>query len=169
MNPLQRYPLHKEILTKLFNGFEINEKLKILDAGSGRTSLYFLTKTFPNSQITAIIYPGDERKKKSIKKDVVAQNFILQETDIRKFEQTRPFDIVLAHLLLGEATKFGGNSFKQILDTLFEIKTKYLVVADIKNDPDINYRLLLSKIDKEAAVGKKVMVDKYIGFTLIKN
>jgi len=169
MNPLRRYPLHKEILTKLFNGFETNEKLEILDAGSGRTSLYFLTKTFPNSQVTAIIYPGDERKKKGIKKDVVAQNFVLKETDIRKFEQTKPFDIVLAHLLLGEATKFGGNSFKQILKTLFEIKTKYLVVIDIENVPDIDYRLLLSKINKETVVGKKVTVDKYIGFTLIKN
>ncbi|MDR3208513.1 MAG: hypothetical protein LBT45_01545 [Rickettsiales bacterium] len=38
----------------------------ILDAGSGRTSLALLCEMFPRAKIDAVIFPGDERKRKSV-------------------------------------------------------------------------------------------------------
>ena len=164
VNPLQRYPLHKEILDGLFEGFSRDAGYQILDAGSGRTSLYFLTEAFPNSQITAIVYPGDERKKRGIRADISATNYVLREADILGFEQEREFDIVLAHLLLGEATKFGDNTLVGVLDALLGIKTRYLAIIDIVNDPDVDLELLLAGIKRTGTIRKKVLVDKYAGF-----
>jgi hypothetical protein len=51
-------------------------------------------------------------------------------------------------LLLGEANKFSKQSFKKMLDVLFGIKTKYLAIIDILDDPDVDYPLILKYIAK---------------------
>jgi trans-aconitate methyltransferase len=156
---------HKEVLKRLFADFDKNHVYKILDAGSGRTSLSFLTKRFPKSNVEAMIYPGDERKKKGIVESVRAKNYFLNEVDIRAFKQTKQFDIVLAHLLLGEATKF-KNKFADILRALFKIKTKYLVIIDIANDVEVDFPAILRSIKRNGTLWKIFYHDIYIGFLI---
>jgi len=161
-------PIHNKILNQLFSDFERNKKHQILDAGSGRTSLKFLSQYFSGSKITAIIYPGDERKKSGINESVKAKNFNLKEVDLHKFKQEAKFDIVLAHLLLGEATKFSKQPFVKMVDSLFKIKTDYLAVIDILEDVSVDYRLLLKFFAKKGQIQKIICEDKYIGFLLCK-
>jgi hypothetical protein len=157
---------HSKILSKLFEDFSSSKKYKILDTGSGRTSLTFLTNKFPKSIIQAIVYPGDTRKTGSIKEYVRKDNYKLQEVDLYKFKQDQKFDIVLSHLLLGEATKFSKESFDKMTETLFNIKTKFLIVIDILEDQDVNYRTILLNISKKGQIQKVVFEDKYIGFLI---
>lgn len=159
-------PIHLKILTELFKGIDAGQKYKILDAGSGRTSLLFLTKQFNKSAVTALIYPGDDRKKIGIQASVKESNYVLQEVDIHKFRQRSKFDIVLAHLLLGEAGKFSKKYFPEMLKSLFKIKTRYLAVIDILDDPDVDYRLLLKCISKKGNVVKTIFGGKYVAFLL---
>lgn len=166
MNPLEEYPQHKKFLDALFEDFNSNFEYKVLDAGSGRTSLYWLTKRFPSSDIKALIYPGDERKKAGIERDVGAVNYELVEVDITNFESKHKFDIVLAHLLLGEATKFGNNTFEGVLDALLNIKTDFFVVADIKDDPDVDFDLFLKCAQQQGTITKTSSVGKYVGYVI---
>ncbi|MCK4420430.1 hypothetical protein KAW48_01435 [candidate division WOR-3 bacterium] len=160
-------PIHIKLLEKLFSDVDIVSVANILDAGSGRTSLTFLTDFFPKSNITALVYPGDERKKSGIAESVTADNFVLKETDLHDFDTTRQFDVVLAHLLLGEATKFSKESFGKMLNALFGIDTSYLAVVDILEDPQVNYRALLRSIAQHR-IQKIIYLDKYIGFLVKK-
>jgi hypothetical protein len=169
MNPLEIYPQHKAILEKLLETFDKTKKYEILDAGSGRTSLYYLAEYFPKSNITAVVFPGDQRKIKGIKDCVKNTNYQLLETDIINFNPTKKYDVTLAHLLLGEATKFSNNTFKRVVDALFSIKTRYLIIIDIKDDPEVNFDYLNDLIRSNAKVIKIVEVDKYIGFALQMN
>lgn len=154
------------MLKKLLWEFEHNKKYRILDAGSGRTSLVFLTKQFPESKISAIIYPWDNRKRSGIEESVKAKNYVLQEIDLHKFHQKERFNIVLAHLLLGEATKFSKEPFVKMVESLLKIKTDYLIIIDILDDPDVNYQILLKSFANKKQVQKIVFEDKYIGFLL---
>lgn len=162
-------PIHENILKILFADFNGNEKFKILDAGSGRTSLSFLTEYFKNSLISAVIYPGDERKKSGIIESVKADNYYLEETDLNEHVQKTDFDIVLAHLLLGEAQKFSKEPFSKMLDSLFNIRTKYLVIVDILDDPSIDYKMFSEYISRKGKILKDVKEDKYVGFLIQKN
>ena len=67
---------------------------------------------------------------------------------------------------MGEATKFSKKPFGEMLESLFKIKTGYLVVVDILSDPDIDYRLLMQSFAKKGQVGKTVFEGKHIGFLL---
>ncbi|PJE81257.1 hypothetical protein COU58_03430 [Candidatus Pacearchaeota archaeon CG10_big_fil_rev_8_21_14_0_10_32_42] len=157
-------PIHKKVIGELFEpiGKKVNT---ILDAGSGRTSLYFLTKKFPKSKITAIIYPGDKRKSEGIKESI-HNDFLLKEVDIKNFDPIKKFDVVLAHLLLGEATKFNKNKFDEILDSLFKIKSKFIVIIDVFDDPEVNYGKILKKISSTGEIKKVYSKDKYLGFLI---
>jgi hypothetical protein len=159
----ENYPTHKRLLTELFEGFEREKKYKILDAGSGRTSLYFLTNRFPNSRITAIVYPGDRRKSDSIRRFVQSANYVLKETDIRNLDKGEKSDIVLAHLLLGEAKLF-GNTFNDVLGSLFSINTDYLAIVDVLEDSEVDYRAILRAVGSKGSLVKTVFFEKYIGF-----
>jgi hypothetical protein len=159
----KNYATHRKLLRELFRGFEKEKKYKIMDAGSGRTSLYFLTNAFPDSEITAIVYPGDRRKSDSIRQFVPSTNYLLKEIDIRNLDQKQKFDIVLAHLLLGEAKKF-GNTFDGVLDSLFKVKSDRLVIVDVLEDPDVDYRAILRAIGSKGSLTKTVFLDKYVGF-----
>jgi len=161
----EHYVTHKKILEALFANFDAAGNYRILDAGSGRTSLYFLTTTFPNASITAIVYPGDERKIRGIREFVPAKNYVLSEIDIKDFKSETRFDIVLAHLLLGEATKF-GNSFDSVLNALFSINTSYWVIVDVLEDQGVNYRSVLRTVASKGSIKALKCLDEYIGFLI---
>jgi trans-aconitate methyltransferase len=158
----ENYATHERLLTELFEGFEGKKKYRILDAGSGRTSLYFLTRRFPNSRITAIVYPGDRRKSDSIRGFVPHASYVLKEVDIRNLDETEKSDIVLAHLLLGEVTLF-GNTFNDVLSSLFSINSEHLAIVDVLEDPEVDYRAILRAIGSKGSLSKTVFMDKYIG------
>jgi hypothetical protein len=54
---------------------------------------------------------------------------------------------------LGEAEKFGGNKFEEVLERLFTIKTKYLVLVNLFSD-GIDYNLLLKRIAQTGEIIK---------------
>ena len=150
---------HVILLSKLFSIINKNSIKNILDAGSGRTSLNDLAEQFPNAKIDAIVYYGDERKKKSIYENVKSRNFELIEKDIVKDTITKKYDLVLAHLLLGEALTW-GNTVEELLDNLLNIETKYLIIVDIKEDVSIDYEYLEATINKKYKIIKKEEIRK---------
>lgn len=125
---------HHNNLNKLFDLDNIN---KILDAGSGRTSLNYLISKYPNAEIDAVVYPGDNRKINSIKENVSGK-YNLKELDICKDDIDGTYDLVLAHLLLGEASKF-NNDFKDLFHKLMCINSKYFLIYDFKEDPKVDF------------------------------
>ena len=52
----------KNVLEYLFKEISNKKIKKVLDIGSGRTSIYYLTSKFKNLKIKGMIYPGDTRK-----------------------------------------------------------------------------------------------------------
>lgn len=128
---------HFNNLDQLINLDNINN---ILDAGSGRTSLSYLIKKFPNSNIDAIVYLNDLRKINSIKESVKGR-YNLIEMDICKNIITKKYDFVLAHLLLGEATYF-NNTLENVLKSLLNINSTYYLIYDYKEDNTIDYNYL---------------------------
>lgn len=163
----ENYEIHEKLLTELLADFEREKEYRILDAGSGRTSLYFLTNHFPNSKIVAIVYPGDRRKADSIRQFVSSTNYMLREIDIRNLDEKKKFDIVLAHLLLGESKLF-GNTFDDVLSSLFSTNTDYLAIVDVLEDLDIDYRSILRAIGSSNSLTKTAFLDKYIGFLVAR-
>lgn len=76
-------------------------------------------------------------------------------------------------MFLGEAKKFAENKFEEILDKVFEIKTKYLVLVNIFRDSVISYHLLLKKIAQTGEIKKLSYTkseggDDCIGFLIKK-
>ena len=135
----------KKIFDTLLKNVNKKEIRQILDIGTGRTSLHYLTKTFPKSKVTAMIYPGD-KKLIPIKKCIATKNYNLKEINFIKFRQMEKYDLVFAHLFLGESERFLKNKFENVLNKLFSIKTKYLVIIDVLDDYQIDYRKILKKI-----------------------
>jgi hypothetical protein len=85
--------------------------------------------------------------------------------DIRDFKSETRFDIVLAHLLLGEATKF-GNRFDEVLNALFSINTDYWVIVDVLEDQEVNYRSILKAVTSKGSVKALKSLNEYIGFLI---
>lgn len=121
------------------------EKLKgtyissVLDTGSGKTSLSSIIRHFPKAEITAIVYPSDMRKIETIM-PVMKQSqssIRLLEIDICNEEVLGNYDLAVAHLLLGEAAKF-GNHFETMLNRLLAVKCRYLILIDYLEDPSVN-------------------------------
>ena len=118
------------------------EKLKgeriasILDAGSGGTSLSAIVKPFPGAKIDAVVYPGDQRKIRTIlpvREETGADIQILKK-DICHEEFSKSYDLITAHLLLGETAKF-GNRFETMLERLLAAHFRYLIIIDYLEDP----------------------------------
>lgn len=123
----------------------------ILDAGSGRTSLGILKECFPTAELDAVVYPGDQRKIDSIcslglGKD--ACRILERDICIEPFE--KEYDLVTAHLLLGEAARF-GNTFEELLWRLLAIRTRYLIIIDYLEDPKVN-KALIDQLCKEGEI-----------------
>jgi hypothetical protein len=132
---------HWVLLEKLFSKIDDTKIESILDAGSGKTSLSVLLKFFDNSYIDAIIFPGDKRKIDSIESNILSNRYTLIEKDICKDIIIKKYDLILAHLLLGETIKW-GNEFKDMIDKLFSIRSKYLIIVDVLEDKTVDYNYL---------------------------
>ena len=117
---------------------------KILDAGSGKTSLSAIIDYFPTAEIDAVVYPGDERKLKSIDA-LVSMHKTLHpiELDLCTSTIKNDYDLVVAHLLLGEATKF-GNSFETLLRRLLSVHSKKFIIIDYLEDPNVDPAMIES-------------------------
>ena len=114
---------------------------KILDAGSRKTSLSILLEIFPKASVDAVVFPGDDRKINSIEENIISKRCVLMEMDICKETILKKYDLILAHLLLGEAEKW-GNNYQDILTSLINIECEYILIFDILEDPSINYNYL---------------------------
>src|SRR3989344_356268 len=113
MNSWKISKSQKELLDSLFEKIEGKTK-KVLDLGSGRTSIFYLTDRFKNTIVKGVVYPGDARKIDPIKECVKNKNYQIIESDIKDLNFGENHDIVLAHLFLGEAEKFAENKFEEI-------------------------------------------------------
>lgn len=140
---------HKVILKGLLELIKDESVTAILDAGSGRTSLSIITEAFPDTPVDAIVFPGDLRKIYSIKKVKDSnKNISLIEKDICRETVGGEYDLVVAHLLLGEAVKF-GNSFGDMLEKLLTLGFKYLVIIDYMEDPSVNVKDILDLCERK--------------------
>lgn len=129
---------HRIILNDFLRSIKEEDITSILDAGSGRTSLSVIADVFPNTSIDAVVYPGDMRKINSIKEITDrSENISVIEKDICGDTVFKEYDLIIAHLLLGEAAKF-GNSFEALLEKLLTMKYKYLIIIDYLEDPAVN-------------------------------
>ncbi|GHU07191.1 hypothetical protein FACS1894151_01140 [Spirochaetia bacterium] len=133
---------HSILLKKMFNNIDSNI-IKILDAGSGKTSLSILLDHYKKAVIDAIVFPGDHRKINSITEYIKSTNFTLMELDICNSTISKNYDLVLSHLLLGEALKW-NNEVEYLLEKLMSIKSKYYIIFDYKEDIAINYEKIES-------------------------
>ena len=127
---------HKTILRKFLSDPSTADSSRILDAGSGKTSLSAIISCFPKASVDAIVYPGDERKLKTII-SMQSDKVNVVEGDICNTPIPAHYDLVVAHLLLGEASKF-GNSFQDLLQNLFSIHSRYYIIIDYLEDPKVD-------------------------------
>ena len=127
---------HITILRELLSDLSIADISHILDAGSGKTSLSTIISCFPKASVDAIVYPGDERKLKTIR-NIQSDQVNVVEWDICDTPIPAHYDLVVAHLLLGEASKF-GNSFQDLLRNLFSIQSRYYIIIDYLEDPKVD-------------------------------
>lgn len=138
---------HVVILENLLNLVTDKKVFKVLDAGSGRTSLEQITAILPDSQVDAVIYPGDVRKLKGIN-PLLTEQIRLLEWDICKTPLEGTYDLVVAHLLLGEAGKF-GNGFRDLLDKLLMIDSRYYIIIDYVEDPTVEEKVIREYCSKK--------------------
>lgn len=139
---------HRIILNDFLNLLKSESIASILDAGSGRTSLSIIANSFPDTTIDAVVYPGDLRKINSIKEITDhSRNINVIEKDICTDTVTKEYDIIVAHLLLGEAAKF-GNTFEYLLEQVFAMKYKYLIIIDYLEDPAVKENEIIKMCDK---------------------
>lgn len=139
---------HRIILNDFLNLVKRENITSILDAGSGRTSLSIIANTFPNTSIDAVVYPGDQRKINSIKEITDNnKNISLIEKDICGESVVKEYDIIIAHLLLGEAAKF-GNAFEDLLEKVVTMKYKYLIIIDYLEDPAVKEKGIIDMCEK---------------------
>ena len=139
---------HRIILNDFLNFIKRENITSILDAGSGRTSLSIIANSFSNTPIDAVVYPGDLRKINSIKEITNHNNNIsVIEKDICSDTFIKEYDIIIAHLLLGEATKF-GNAFEDLLEKIITMKYKYLIIIDYLEDPAVKENEIIKMCEK---------------------
>ena len=127
---------HITILKDLLQNLSTHNISHILDAGSGRASLSTIISSFPKASVDAIVYPDDERKLCTIR-DMQSDQVIVVEQDICETPVTAHYDLVVAHLLLGEASKF-GNTFQELLQRLLSIQSRYYIIIDYLEDPAVD-------------------------------
>ena len=145
---------------RIINEILCNKKYKnILDLGSGKTSLGTLLAKYPNSLIEGICYPGDYRKIDSIKENCKGK-YNLIEMDICKEQPQNKYDLVMCHLLLGEALTF-GNTLESMIEGILKIDTREICVIDYLEDIDIDFKFL-KKIFKEKGfeIKKEIIIAK---------
>lgn len=139
---------HQIILNDFLNFLKGENITNILDAGSGKTSLSTITDSFPGISVDAVVYPSDVRKINSIT-DIADKhkNISVIEKDICSDIPEKEYDLVIAHLLLGEAAKF-GNAFEILLEKIITIKYKYLIIIDYLEDPAVKENDIIKICEK---------------------
>ena len=76
--------VHDKIVKTMIKPLKAVEIKKIIDAGSGKTSASLMLKYFPNSNVDAIVYPGDNRKKNPLETVISTDRLEVVEADICK-------------------------------------------------------------------------------------
>ena len=114
---------------------------KVIDAGSGKTSASLALKYFPKASVTAVVYPGDNRKKNPLETAVDSDRLDIVEADFCAGFPGDKYDFCLIHKTLGEAMRF-GNSFESLFHNLMDIKAKFFVLIDVLEDPCVHYRYI---------------------------
>ena len=127
---------HITILRELLSDLSAADNRHILDAGSGKTSLSAIISCFPKASVDAIVYPGDERKLKTIR-NMRSDQVNVVELDICDTPIPAHYDLVVAHLLLGEASKF-GNAFQDLLQNVLSIQSRSYIIIDYLEDPKVD-------------------------------
>lgn len=139
---------HRIILNDFLVHIKGENITSILDAGSGRTSLSVIANSFSGTPIDAVVYPGDIRKINSVKEIAEHnENISVIEKDICGDTVIKAYDLIVAHLLLGEAAKF-GNSFEDLLEKVITMKYKYLIIIDYLEDPAVNENDIMKMCEK---------------------
>ena len=133
--------IHDKIVKNMIKKLNTIDFKKIVDAGSGKTSASILLKYFKNAEVDAIVYPGDNRKKHPILNAIGSDRLELVEADICKSCFRKKYDLCMAHLTLGEAHNF-GNHFSDLFHQLMDIKSKYILIIDIYEDPAVHFRYM---------------------------
>jgi predicted adenylyl cyclase CyaB len=164
MKSLIKKEQHRYILDEMLN----ENYTKILDLGSGRTSMNLLLDKFENSNITGVCYPGDNRKLDKIKQECTG-DYLLLEKDICKDSIKEKYDLILCHLLFGEAIKF-NNTVENMAKNVFNLKSKEILVIDYLEDIDIDFEMLINIASQQGyeiikkEVFKKTVKEEYNKF-----
>lgn len=138
---------HRRILNDFLGALKDKCIAGILDAGSGRTSLSAITELFPDTPVDAVIYPGDTRKLNSVSEiRALHPEINVIEKDICSDAVCNEYDLIVAHLLLGEAAKFGSR-FDDMLEKIITMKYRYLIIIDYLEDPSVNENAILKMCD----------------------
>ncbi len=152
---------HTQILYHFLTELQSERIQRILDAGSGKTSLTAIRAAFPAAQVDAVVYPGDERKLCTIR-PMETERLSALELDLCQGELSTPYDLVVAHLLLGEAAKF-SNTGQLLLERVLAIPFRYLIIIDYLEDPDVDGAMIpiLCK-QRKLSILKRVCVENAV-------
>lgn len=135
---------HENLLVPLFS--ECENISSVLDAGSGRTSMSLILSYFKEAAVTGVVFPGDDRKLNPLT-SFKADNLKLVETDLVKNELSCDYDLVVCHLLFGEALMW-GNSLENLVNSITRLKAKNVIVCDIVEDLSVDKNLIINKFKK---------------------
>lgn len=86
--------------------------------------------------VDAVVYPGDDRKLQTIERLLTGKINVLEQDICQTFFEDK-YNLVVAHLLLGEAEKF-GNEFRDLLDKPLAIESEYYIIIDYVEDPVVD-------------------------------
>lgn len=131
--------IHDKIVKSMTKRIDRSGIKKVIDAGSGKTSASLCLKYFPNAEVDAIVYPGDNRKKKPMESAIGSNRLEINEADICKTCFRKKYDFCMVHLTLGEAHNF-GNHFTDLFHQIMDIKARYYLIIDIFEDPVVHFR-----------------------------
>ncbi len=152
-------PEHSKLFKEIFGLIKSQKIDFVADIGSGRTSLYNITQTYPNAVVDAIIETPTILGIKQMHKAVKAKNWEVVKTDITKQKINRQYDLAVAHLAISRGIA-KGHTLEDMKKGIFSLYTKYLLIVENLNDPNIksfdiiNYGLSCGyKLLKTAKVG----------------
>lgn len=148
---------HENLLVPLFS--ECENICSVLDAGSGRTSMSLILSYFKEAAVTGVVFPGDDRKLNPLT-SFKADNLKLVETDLVKNELSCDYDLVVCHLLFGEALMW-GNSLENLVNSITRLKAKNVIVCDIVEDPSVDKDIIVKSFEKSGySVKENIVVQK---------
>lgn len=133
--------IHDKAIKSMIKPLKCVDIKRIIDSGSGKTSASIMLKYFPEAQVDAIIYPGDNRKRNPIETEIGSKRLEIVEADICSACFRKKYDLCLVHLVLGEAHNF-GNHFSDLFHQIMDIRAKYFIIYDILEDPSVHYRYM---------------------------